>query len=273
MNNKKEFLFKNKFICYIIILFFIYLSFSCSATNGDDFENSQSSAILISPGELKTKINEKSLKLISLDCEGDITIDSPELNSSGSIILSILKPDSIYTKLEGPFGISIARMLITRNNFIYHNIRENYVIKGSSTPLNLGSILRLKVNFDDLINGYTSTFYFNDTTSSNATVSLVKNKYVLKISEAEHIKVFTINPKDFNIEKYDLLDKAGKIMLLIEYSDFETINNIITPKSIFITNPNEKQHLWINLEKKIINSNKLKFKITIPKSAKIIEWE
>ncbi|MCX6164472.1 MAG: DUF4292 domain-containing protein, partial [Ignavibacteriae bacterium] len=191
MKTKKRSIFFNlKYYNYLIIIIILIISYSCSSTSGSKSENTQSNAVLLSPGELKAKINEQSSRLTSLDCEGDITIDSPELNSSGSVTLSIFKPDSIYSKLEGPFGISIARFLITRNNFIYYNIRENYVIKGPSTPLNLGSILRLKVNFDDLICGYTSTFYFNDTTSSNSEVSVDKNKYILKITEAEQTKTF-----------------------------------------------------------------------------------
>jgi outer membrane lipoprotein-sorting protein len=263
---------KKELLNYFLIIFFLIISYSCSSTSGNEVENTQSKVLLLSPAQLKAKINEQSLKLTSLDCEGDLTIDSPELNNSGSVILSIFKPDSIYSKLEGPFGISIACFLITRNNFIYYNIRENYVIKGPSTPLNLGSILRLKVNFDDLLCGYTSSYFFNDTSSANSVVLIDNNFYVLKISEAEQTKTYWVNTTNYYVEKYEINDKSGKTKLQIQYSDYELTKNIYSPKSIYITNPSDKQNLWISLEKKVFNNNRLKFKIVIPKSAKVIEW-
>ncbi|MCX6164471.1 MAG: DUF4292 domain-containing protein, partial [Ignavibacteriae bacterium] len=81
-----------------------------------------------------------------------------------------------------------------------------------------------------------------------------------------------VNPINYYIEKYEIYDKSGKTKLQIQYSDFELDKNIYSPKNINITNPQEKQNLWINLEKKVFNNNRLKFKIVIPKSAKIIEW-
>jgi outer membrane lipoprotein-sorting protein len=258
---------------YFFIILLIFISYSCSSTNSGESDDIQSKAVLLSPGELKEKINKHSSKLTSLDCEGDLNIDSPELNSSGSITLSVFKPDSIYSKLEGPFGISIADFLITRNNFIYYNIRENTVIKGSSTPLNLGAILRLKLNFDDLISGYSCSFCFKDTSSENAEVSKDKDMYVLKITEHEQSRKYWVNPRYFYVEKYGIYDNSGNTKLLIEYAEFESENNVHMPNNIYISNPSEKQNLWINYGKKIYNKNRLKFKLKIPKSAKIVIWD
>lgn len=267
-------LFKYKRIFVYSILLLITIScFSCTATNGGEAEDTQSKAVLISPGELKYKINEHSARLTSLDCEGDLNIDSPELNSSGSITLSIFKPDSIYSKIEGPFGISIAQFLFTRNNFIYYNIRENTVYKGSSTQLNIGALLRLKLNFDDLIDGYSCSFCFSDTSSADAEVTRDKDLYVLAIKEQSQTKKYWVNSKYFYIEKYGIYDKFGNTKLLIEYAEFEPGNNVYSPNNVYITNPAEKQNLWISYGKKTFNKNRLKFKLKIPKSTKVINWD
>lgn len=262
-----------KYLNILLLTFILPVLYSCSSTSGNEVDETKSNAILLSPSELKAKINEQSSKLSSLDCEGDINIDSPEMNSGGSVTISIFKPDSIYSKLEGPFGISIADFLITRSNFIYYNIRENTVIKGSSSPLNIGAILRLKLEFDDLICGYSCSYHFADTSSLNSEVKYDKSLYLLKISENGKTKMLWINPKYFYVEKYELLDNSGKTKLKIEYSDFTSENNIFFPGNIYITNPIEKQNLWISYGKKVFNNNRLKFRLKIPKSAKIINWE
>ena len=265
-----------------LIKLFLSLSFlfsasfifnSCTTSSGSESEDIQSKALLLSPSELKMKINEQSAKLTSLDCEGDITIDSPELNNSGSLTLSAYKPDSIFCRLDGPFGISIARFLITRNNFIYYNVRENYAIKGSPTPIHLGSILKIKLTFDDLLSGYLSSYNFSDTSSENCKVSRDKDLYYLIINLQSRILKYSVNPSNFYIEKYEIFDTTGNLKLQISYSDFEFDKNIYSPRNIYLTNPTEKQNLWISYEKKVFNKNRLNFKITIPRSARIINWD
>lgn len=270
MINKSNYSFLHSLV---LLVSFIFIFYSCTSTSGNETDETKSNAILISPSELKAKINEQSSKLNSLDGEGEINIDSPEMNSGGSITISIFKPDSIYSKIEGPFGISIADFLITRNNFIYYNIRENTVIKGSSSPLNLGAILKLKLNFDDLMSSYSCSFNFKDTSSVNCEVIYENNLLLLKIIENEQTKIFRVNPKYYYIEKYELLDNSGKTKLKIEYSDFSLENNVFFPGNIYITNPIERQNLWISYNEKVFNKNRLKFKLKIPKSAKIINWE
>jgi hypothetical protein len=246
--------------------------YSCSSTNGRDIPDEQSKSVLMSPGELKQKINEQSVKLTSLDSDGDITIDSPEINSGGSITLSAFKPDSIFCRIDGPFGISIARFLITRNNFIYHNVQENLVIKGVSNPVNLGAIIRIKVSFDDLLSGYTNSYFFKDTSSVNSTVIKEKENYLLTVKDSEQVCKYWVNSEYFYIEKYKIYDIKGKEKLEVQYSDFEPEKGIYFPSNVDLTNPAERQNIWIKYGKRVFNNNRLKFKITIPKSAKILEW-
>jgi hypothetical protein len=104
-------------------------------------------------------------------------------------------------------------------------------------------------------------------------VKVDKNLYILKISENEKTKLFWVNPKYYYVEKYEIQDKDGKSKLKIDYTDFTPVNNIYFPGNVYITNPVEKQNLWLSYGKKSFNSNRLKFKLRIPKSAKIVTWE
>lgn len=268
--NKREYI--QQFLISVFFIISALMVYSCSSTNGRDIPDEQSKSVLLSPAELKQKINEQSVKLTSLDSDGDITIDSPEINSGGSITLSAFKPDSIFCRIDGPFGISIARFLITRNNFIYHNVQENLVIKGVSNPINLGAIIRIKVSFDDLLSGYTNSYYFNDTSSANSTVTKEKESYLLTVNEPGQIYKYRINAEYFYVEKYEIFDLSGTKKFEVQYSDFELEKGIYFPSNVYLTNPAERQNIWIKYGKRVFNNNRLKFKITIPKSAKILEW-
>jgi|GEM_PF-6972853 len=91
----------------IILLLITGTIYSCSGIPNEAVTNYGRNA-----DELISKINSNSDKIISVFSEGTVTVDSPEMYSSGNIEFGILKPDSIYIKIGGPFGISIARLNI-----------------------------------------------------------------------------------------------------------------------------------------------------------------
>jgi hypothetical protein len=98
----------------IIISSASLLFYSCSAQKSGNLDP-------VSVKELKTRVNENSKVIESLEASGNISFDSPENSGSGWLELRIKKPDTVFVKIEGPFGISIANALITRNEFMYYN--------------------------------------------------------------------------------------------------------------------------------------------------------
>ena len=144
-----------RYLLYLSILVLL-LIYACSGAGGDD--NLQKIPIKA----IKERVNTNSNLIESLEAYGVISFDSPENSGTGNIEIKIKKPDTVYVKIEGPFGISIATALFTRKDFTYYNVQENKVITGPSSELNIGAVLRIKVSFDELINSFTGSFHFQD---------------------------------------------------------------------------------------------------------------
>lgn len=223
--------------------------------------------------ELKGRVNDNSQKLQSLDADGEISIDSPELSNTGSITVSINKPDSVFTKLEGPFGIDVANLLVTRNNFIYYKPMDNKVIRGPSTGNYLSIILRIKIEFDDLVNAFSGKFTFNNDNYENVNVLMEDNNYLVIITSDDEVKKYWIDPDNYYVSKIGTYDNNGNIKIEIVYEKFFEKDDIYFPQKIFITRPKEKQHIWLTYYSHTFNSNKLTYKLKIPKSAKQIDWD
>ncbi len=251
---------------YLILIFFICLTlYSCTASN-------TTSTPEISFEVLKSRVNENAAKLKSLDADGEISIDSPNLSNTGTITVSINKPDSIFTKLEGPFGIDIANLLITRSNFTYYNVMENKVIRGPSTPHYLSIIMKIKVDFDDIINAFSGKFTFGNETYDDIKIGTEENNYIVSLKKSGEIKKFWINSDDYYVSKLGTYDATGNTKLEILYENFYQKDGISFPKKITITRPGEKQNIWLNYSKEEFNNNILSYKLKIPKSAKQINW-
>jgi len=224
-------------------------------------------------GGVKEAINRNSEMLKSLKGEGVISIDSPEMSNSGSFSLSIVKPDSLFIKLEGPFGISIAAVLLTRNDFLYYNIQENRVIKGPSTPINLKAIMRVKLDFEDYIDGFSGSYSFPDTLSQNFSLSKDDNSLILIENGVTETKKYYLHPVKKYIQKYKVDDKTGKELMLVEYQNFtEEDNGFFFPNKIKISRTSNNEFVFIDYSSKELNKGHLNPKIKYPKSAKVIEW-
>lgn len=229
----------------------------------------------ISISEIKKKVNSNSNRITSVDAEGNIFFETPEESNSAFMTLSIHKPDSLYAKFQGPFGITAGNVLVTRENFIYFNALENIVIKGPSSPLNLGAVLRIRVNFDDLIKGLSSSMVFSNETDENSQLSLKESEYELTVYEDNITKKYQIDAGDFYITKYSEFSATSSQTpsLEIKYSNFIEDNGKHFPMKIEINRPEASQYVSMELRNFDLNKNRLTFKIVLPKNAKIIEWD
>lgn len=250
---------------FIVIIICGTCFYSCSASSGVSIND-------YSIGEIITAINNNSQKLNSLKGEGVISIDSPEMSNSGSFTLSIMKPDSLYIKFEGPFGISIAAILLTRNNFIYYNIQDNKVIIAPSTSSNIKAVMRLKLSFDDFIEGFSGSYVFNDTNSNNFTLSTKGDNLLLTEKTQDETKLYTIHPIKKYIIQYKVNDKGGKEKMVVDYENFTEENGYYFPSKIRISRTASSEYIFLEYSSKELNRGYLGYKIKYPKSAKVIEW-
>jgi len=226
--------------------------------------------------EIKSRVNQNSKIIETLEASGNISFDSPENSGSGWLELRIKKPDTVFVKIEGPFGISIANALISRNEFIYYNVQDNKVITGPSSDIKIGAILRIKVSFDELINGFTGSFSFNNNDDDSVFAIVENDSYLIQNSKSEGTEKFYIEPSAYNIHRYKFVSKENKSLIEVDYSNYQeesvAASKVYFPNHIKIKNPEKSQTVYVEYVNKEINKKDLSFKMKIPKSAKIIKW-
>ena len=231
--------------------------------------------------DIKERVNRNSVVIETMEASGNIAFDSPEQSGTGWIEVKIKKPDTVYVRIEGPFGISIANALITRNDFIYYNAQENKAITGSSTPINIGAILRIKVTFDELISGFTGSFVLNnepaDSSGAGSENGLYLVEQLIQIDENPGKQRFYIDPSLFTVSRYNSIDGANLTQVEVNYLNYSEESasgkSLYFPSSIKIKNPVKKQSVYVDYVNKEFNKTDLTFRMKIPKSAKILKWD
>lgn len=243
---------------------------ACSGSAGNDLDK-------VPVKEIKQRVNNNSSLIETMEASGNIAFDSPEQSGQGWIEVRIKKPDSVFVKIEGPFGISIAQALITRYDFIYYNVQENKAILGPTNDINIGAILRIKVSFDELLSGFSGGFILSENNLDTLSAGSENGLYTIYAPREPGAQKYFIDPSIYTVQKYNSIDENQKTIVEVNYGSYFEENasgkSVYFPSSIKINNPGKNQSVYVDYVNKTFNKSDLKFSIKIPKSAKVTKWD
>jgi outer membrane lipoprotein-sorting protein len=226
----------------------------------------------ISPSKIQEIVQAHHARIQSMTGEGRISVASPEISQSGSFILTLLKPDSVLINLQGPFGIKVGSVLVTRTGFLFFNSWENKLITGSSSEENLHRILHVNLSFDDLLNLFAGGTFLADDLRQPDKTRIEDDQYVFIYNSSGSTRQYSINPRTSTIQKIQFLDGRGKLTLEQTFSNFEDVDGIDMPYTIRLTQPEAQQMLSLTYSDILVNTDQLKFNITIPNNVERIHW-
>lgn len=260
---------KTKLLLSVVSFIFILTGFALPITK--QATDSISTQLEI----LQKTFGTRNQLLTSLNAEGNISFDTPSMSNEGSLTLSIHQPDSVFVFIEGPFGIDIAKILLTRNDFIYQNIYDNYIIRGYTTRDNIRVLLKIDLEFDEIINAFTGSFNLTDSNTTEWKLKDSADVYNLSFKNKldNRDRLLIISKSTFDVKKFIKKDLLQKPDLVIDYSDYTPYNKVRIPEKITVSRPASKQFVYVTYEKIELNPGALKFKIVIPKSAKQYFWK
>ncbi|MBN1633010.1 MAG: DUF4292 domain-containing protein [Ignavibacteria bacterium] len=261
-----------KFNILILLLIAFYCT-SCVHTDSTkpEFDFNTDS---MTTEKLKYIMNLKANKIKTLEAEGQIEYETPESGNSGSILLAVNRPDTIYARLRGPFGITGIIMTINRDNFIYYNVQEAIAINGSTTPENISYIMKIELDFNTLINLISGTYNFTENNNTSDYFYKLKSDYYYNSYDSLTARTTRIViDSNFNITRLSIFDSDGSRLILIEYSYYKYLKGNYFPFEIYFQRTKEREQLWLKYDEIITETGYIKHKIKIPESVRKIYWE
>ena len=94
--------------------------------------------------------NIKTFHTLSINT--DIEITSPEKNFNVNADFKFVKKDTLNSSINGPFGITVAKMVSTIDTVLVYSILENKVYNGKPDQQSLFKATNINLGFNDLIN-------------------------------------------------------------------------------------------------------------------------
>jgi outer membrane lipoprotein-sorting protein len=220
----------------------------------------------------KLEVNRRRIR--NFEGSGTIEVQTPKLNNSADFRVVIQKPDSIYLSIMGAFGIELAQILVTRDNFIFYDALENTAYEGTPDNDFLQDIFHIDLPFNDIMDAFVG--------SVNLTQNLYKlpddykvdyDQYVLTYNDSlmSSKTQYRVDIRQLGITKYTLWDKNGDIALQGKYSKFNMVQGVPIPYKIEVQRSQEGQLININYKKMDANDKEIYIDFSIPKDASIIK--
>lgn len=261
LNNHLFYLYTGFFLCSILII-------SC-ATPKPTEETFNIHDTMVS-------INRTDETIKSLKGNGSISLENSGGGNTANFRVTVLKPDSIFINITGPFGINVAKALILRDTFLFHDAFNNVVVTGKTSEENLSELIRITVGFDDIIDiiSCTPSFIREGDVVPQVDTKFEDNEIVLIYeNEQRNIIKYFVNLRDKYISKRITYSASGKIIKEEMYQNYYQKDGMWIPRSINVSIPGKGQALSLYFEKQEVNTKDLNFDFSIPKNTKILQWK
>jgi len=186
----------------------------------------------------------------SLDGQARITVDTPQF--SGNFTSEILKQgaDSLLLAVKGPFGISLARIFLTENRFVFHNQFTNQFLTGSLADFNGENFIQFPIRITELGKVFTAQDRFG--VLKKEKFELRDQQYYLEAANSRLNYHIWFDPENSHIKKIEYFS-GDSLLFYKEYDRFEKINGISFPKVINFVRPSGKQGMSIVFDELKIN--------------------
>jgi hypothetical protein len=163
---------------------------------------------------------------------------------------------------------------VNNKDFIFLDVINNRVYKGKVGPGVIKQVLKIDIQFEELINLLTGSVNLSDKLSFQPDAKLLAdNKYLVEINDDKNDTnfIYTINSSDLAISEFQIISD-NKSLFSAEYSDVFRYDDVPIARSIKVNDIRGNQKINVSYRKVEVNKNIGSLKIEIPEDAEIINW-
>ncbi|NUN10343.1 MAG: DUF4292 domain-containing protein [Ignavibacteriaceae bacterium] len=243
--------------------------------NGCASTPSTERAEILSPERLVNRMEANRRKIKNFQGSGTLSVKTPSFSNSASFTVTMIKPDSINLQIRGPFGIELANILVTKNDFHFYEALNNTVYRGKLNEDILREIFKVNLSFSDLIDAFTGAVNLtNKLYREPSDFQVLYDRYFMAYADSANRtkSAFYINISDLAITEYRVTDFRNNPYFESFYSSFNVLEGLPVPYQIKTENKSEKQLLTIEYKDIKTNIANLNIIFDVPEDADIQEW-
>lgn len=260
---------RNSFSLSVLFLAAVLLISGCVPSK--ESQENEEDAKVIPAERLIKKLEANRRKIRTFEGTGIIDVESPQITAKASFEVQLKKPDTIKFSVYGPFGIDLARALVTGDEFVFYDVMQNRVYSGSNKGKTLQNIFKINISFEDLMDAFAGSVNLTDKLRSTP------NNYkqdddgfqISYINEGTgSISRYYIKDEDLSIRNYVLADSKNNPVFEGNYYEFRDFEGVAIPYKVIVENKDENQKVTIEYRNIVVNEEIGDLKINLPDDVK-----
>ncbi|NOZ62659.1 MAG: DUF4292 domain-containing protein [Calditrichaeota bacterium] len=197
----------------------------------------------ITIAQIRHRVEQNYLKFQTAKAKAKISLESPQLSFTANSVIRIKMPDSLLIQLSSGLGFGVGAIFIDRNQVEIYNSMENALFEGHPDSMNFRRFLMIDVSFDKLLQAFSGIHLIEQ--HERELLQTDDGKYLIIGSKKGYTLKYWIHPRRFVVQKYQLLDNDGKVLMEFKYDQFVKSHNVYLPKTVRISQPSQKSRLTI----------------------------
>ncbi|MBP1648329.1 MAG: hypothetical protein H6Q30_1774 [Bacteroidetes bacterium] len=231
------------------------------------------SEIALRPSEVPASrlvdlVDAADANLVTMIGQGTVTFESPEAAGSASFELSLRKPDSLLIAFEGPFGIDVGTLFLSRQLFVMYNSMENHVTSGVPTARAIRSVVPFDLTYEQILNAFTGAFPVAEKESTPLSYTVDGDQFRLVYACGTDSCTYWIDPADLLVRRYRRENSNGQVIMEATTSGTIEDQGARTPRRVIVSFPGEMRRVAIHFSSAELNTPSVSFDFTIPPTAR-----
>jgi hypothetical protein len=236
------------------------LLLACSPTTSELVLDTQQ----VPAAELVRRVTGNAAGIHTLTGSGSVDFESPDMGGSVFFTLALRKPDSLLLRLEGPFGIDVGFLFLSRGRYVLYNSVENRVMTGVPSDAGIRWGVPLNMTVDQILNAFTGTFALPEHRAPTR-YAVEDDAFVLTYADPAGEELFRVDPATTLVTQYRKTGGAGEIQA--ETGLPEQQGSYHMPRQITLELPDSGQRLSVYYSSFTVNPGHVSFAYTVPRSA------
>jgi len=225
----------------------------------------------VSAGELILTVRERSGRLHSLSGSGSLAFESPTVAGSAFFSLALRKPDSLLVQVEGPFGIDVGTLFVTRERFVLYNSLQNTVRTGPPDPAMFRRLLPVDLTVEQMMEAFSGVFAIQGSAADVRSYQVDGDRFRLVTACGGGECTYWIDPATALVTAYRQTDGTGRVLVDATASALEEDGAVVAPRRIRISLPSTGRRVSVAYSRMVINDPEPAFDFTVPSNAEVIQ--
>lgn len=218
---------------------------------------------------IRADVAARAAELRTLTGRGAIAFDTPELSGTAAFASTLRRPDSLLVFLEGPLGIDVGSLFLSRERYVVVNSMENSVFTGNPSAASLRSLLPVDLNADQLLDLFAGIITLPDGDPDEYTVEdgLFRLAYRCGPMRCE----YWVDPAEGFVIRHRRSEGDGTTVVEATCSGLTRDAGAVAARKVTLRFPGMDRRVSIAYSDLTLNTADISFSFRIPPGARTVE--